>query len=106
MCACVCVYYVCVSVFSWLRGQDDTQKTDVHYRSMDGEGNFNWRFVFPFDYLPPERVMVIKKRVSALSAEMATHDLNTYWVLLAGTLLQFGQDRGTPPSSSDGASLG
>ena len=48
----------------WLRGQDDTQKTDVHYRSMDGEGNFNWRFVFPFNYLPPERVMVIKKRVS------------------------------------------
>ena len=47
---------------SWIRGQDDTQKTDVHYRSMDGEGNFNWRFVFPFEYLPPEQVVVIKKK--------------------------------------------
>lgn len=32
---------------------------------MDGEGNFNWRFVYPFDYLPPERVMVIKKKVGS-----------------------------------------
>lgn len=29
---------------------------------MDGEGNFNWRFVFPFEYLPPEQVMVVKKK--------------------------------------------
>ena len=48
---------------SWLRGEDETQKTDVHYRSMDGEGNFNWRLVFPFEYIPPEQVMVIKKKV-------------------------------------------
>ena len=31
---------------------------------MDGEGNFNWRFVFPFDYLPAEQMMVIKKKVN------------------------------------------
>ena len=48
---------------SWLRGEDETQKTDVHYRSMDGEGNFNWRFVYPFEYIPAEQVMVIKKKV-------------------------------------------
>lgn len=59
----------------WLRGQDDTQKTDVHYRSMDGEGNFNWRFVFPFDYLPPERVMVIKKRVSVYMIESCYNNI-------------------------------
>ena len=47
---------------SWLRGEDETQKTDVHYRSMDGEGNFNWRFVFPVEYLPAENVMVVKKK--------------------------------------------
>ena len=52
-----------ISLSSWLRGQDETQKTDVHYRSMDGEGNFNWRFVFPFEYLPAEQMMVIKKKV-------------------------------------------
>ena len=51
------------SSFSWLRGDDEVQKTDVHYRSMDGEGNFNWRFVFPFEYIPSEQVMVIKKKV-------------------------------------------
>ena len=42
---------------------DDTQKTDVHYRSMDGDGNFNWRFVFPFEYIPSEQVMVVSKKV-------------------------------------------
>jgi len=47
----------------WLRGMDETQKTDVHYRSMDGEGNFNWRFVFPFEYIPSEQVMVVSKKV-------------------------------------------
>ena len=46
----------------WLQGLDDTQKTDVHYRSLDGEGNFNWRLVFPFEYLPQEKVMVVKKK--------------------------------------------
>ena len=29
---------------------------------MDGEGNFNWRFVFPVEYLPAENVMVVKKK--------------------------------------------
>lgn len=47
----------------WVRGEDDTQKTDVHYRSMDGEGNFNWRLVFPFEYLPAENIIVVKKKV-------------------------------------------
>lgn len=40
---------------SWLKGlEDDRQETDVHYNSLTGEGNFNWRFVFRFDYLPTE----------------------------------------------------
>ena len=46
----------------WLQGLDDAQKTDVHYRSLDGEGNFNWRLLFPFEYLPQEKVMVVKKK--------------------------------------------
>ena len=29
---------------------------------MDGEGLFNWRFVFPLDYLPAEQAMVVKKK--------------------------------------------
>lgn len=31
-------------------------------RSLDGEGNFNWRFVFPFEYIPAEQCVVIKRR--------------------------------------------
>jgi len=30
---------------------------------MDGEGNFNWRLVFPLEYIPAENIMVIKKKV-------------------------------------------
>jgi hypothetical protein len=41
-------------VFRWLKGPEDAQSTDVHYRSLTGEGNFNWRFVFPFEYLAAE----------------------------------------------------
>lgn len=29
---------------------------------MNGEGNFNWRFVFPFQYMPAENMVVIKKK--------------------------------------------
>ena len=28
---------------------------------MDGEGNFNWRFVYDFSYFPAERCISIKK---------------------------------------------
>jgi len=38
------------------------QKTDVHYRSLDGTGNFNWRFIFDFDYLPAEQCVVYTKK--------------------------------------------
>lgn len=32
-------------------------------RSLDGEGNFNWRFVFPFMFLAAEKVLVVRKKV-------------------------------------------
>lgn len=51
-----------IYVKGWLQGLDETQKTDVHYRSLDGEGNFNWRLLFPFEYLPQEKVMVVRKK--------------------------------------------
>lgn len=53
---------------SWLKGQqEDKQDTDVHYHSLTGEGNFNWRFVFPFDYLMAEEKIVISKKESLFS---------------------------------------
>ncbi|XP_025904647.1 dysferlin [Nothoprocta perdicaria] len=52
-----------IYVKGWMVGHEENkQKTDVHYRSMGGEGNFNWRFVFPFDYLPAEQVCYIAKK--------------------------------------------
>ncbi|XP_038179551.1 myoferlin isoform X1 [Arvicola amphibius] len=52
-----------IYVKGWISGSEDNkQKTDVHYRSLDGEGNFNWRFVFPFDYLPAEQLCIVAKK--------------------------------------------
>ncbi|XP_059701542.1 dysferlin isoform X7 [Haemorhous mexicanus] len=52
-----------IYVKGWLVGHEENkQKTDVHYRSMGGEGNFNWRFVFPFNYLPAEQMCHVAKK--------------------------------------------
>ncbi|XP_032085530.1 myoferlin-like isoform X2 [Thamnophis elegans] len=52
-----------IYVKGWLDGQEeDKQRTDVHYRSLAGEGNFNWRFIFTLDYLPMEQVCVLTKK--------------------------------------------
>ena len=40
------------------------QKTDVHYRSLTGEGIFNWRFIFTLDYLVAEHVCVLSEKVT------------------------------------------
>uniref|UniRef100_A0A672H0F0 Myoferlin like n=1 Tax=Salarias fasciatus TaxID=181472 RepID=A0A672H0F0_SALFA len=52
-----------IYVKGWMPGmEDDKQKTDVHYRSLDGDGNFNWRFIFEFDYLPAEQLCVMSRK--------------------------------------------
>ncbi|XP_074856486.1 myoferlin isoform X2 [Carettochelys insculpta] len=52
-----------IYVKGWMPGNEENkQKTDVHYRSLDGEGNFNWRFVFPFEYLPAEQLCLVSKK--------------------------------------------
>ncbi|EMP23690.1 Otoferlin [Chelonia mydas] len=57
-----------IYVRGWLKGQqEDKQDTDVHYHSLTGEGNFNWRYVFPFDYLMAEEKIVISKKESMFS---------------------------------------
>ncbi|KAI6649404.1 Myoferlin [Oopsacas minuta] len=47
-----------IYIKAFLRGQNKSKSTDVHYRSMNGEGMFNWRLVFPFKYLPIEQEIV------------------------------------------------
>ncbi|EFN60493.1 Fer-1-like protein 4 [Camponotus floridanus] len=46
---------------------EDYQKTDVHYNSLTGEGNFNWRFVFRVTYSKGENVMIIRRRISVFA---------------------------------------
>lgn len=42
--------------------KENSQKTDTHFRSLTGEGNFNWRFIWDFDYLPAEELIVYKHK--------------------------------------------
>ncbi|CAH1775867.1 unnamed protein product [Owenia fusiformis] len=58
-----------IYVKGWMKGQDDMQSTDIHYRSLTGEGNFNWRFIFPFDYLVAEEKIVITKKETFFSLD-------------------------------------
>lgn len=50
-----------------MKGPEDCQCTDIHYRSLTGEGNFNWRFVYPFDYMGAEQKIVISRKESMFS---------------------------------------
>ncbi|XP_041358290.1 otoferlin-like [Gigantopelta aegis] len=56
-----------IYVKGWIKGSEDIQSTDIHYRSLTGEGNFNWRFVFPFDYLVAEEKIVISRKETLFS---------------------------------------
>lgn len=58
---------VVILIFSWLKGPQDVQSTDIHYRSLTGEGNFNWRFIFPFEYLAAEERIVLSRKESLFS---------------------------------------
>uniref|UniRef100_A0AAQ4NV40 Fer-1 like family member 4 n=1 Tax=Gasterosteus aculeatus aculeatus TaxID=481459 RepID=A0AAQ4NV40_GASAC len=59
-----------IYVKGWIKGlEGEKQETDVHFNSLTGEGNFNWRFVFRFDYLPTEKEVVFKKKESFFSLE-------------------------------------
>ncbi|XP_061580085.1 fer-1-like protein 6 isoform X2 [Cololabis saira] len=71
-----------IYVKGWLKGlEDDRQETDVHYNSLTGEGNFNWRFVFPFSYLPAEKVVVVEKRESIFSLDKTEQKLPAILIL-------------------------
>ena len=48
--------HLCICLFIW-------SSIAIHDRSLDGTGNFNWRFLFPFLYIPAEKVMVVRKKV-------------------------------------------
>lgn len=57
---------------SWVKGLGhDKQETDVHFNSLTGEGNFNWRFVFHFDYLPTAWEVSVRHRPGPFALEEA-----------------------------------
>ncbi|KAG9271565.1 fer-1-like protein 6 [Astyanax mexicanus] len=71
-----------IYVKGWLKGlEDDGQETDVHYNSLTGEGNFNWRFVFPFHYLPAEKLVVVSKRENIFSLDKTEQKLPAVLVM-------------------------
>uniref|UniRef100_A0A3Q3KJI9 Fer-1 like family member 6 n=1 Tax=Mastacembelus armatus TaxID=205130 RepID=A0A3Q3KJI9_9TELE len=71
-----------IYVKGWMKGlEDDRQETDVHYNSLTGEGNFNWRFVFPFSYLPAEKTVVVQKRDSIFSLDKTEQKLPAILIL-------------------------
>ncbi|XP_021230390.1 fer-1-like protein 5 [Numida meleagris] len=52
-----------IYITGWLDGlEEQKQRTDVHYRALQGDGSFNWRFVFPFQYLVAERRCVLPRK--------------------------------------------
>uniref|UniRef100_A0A8C4XP85 Fer-1 like family member 6 n=1 Tax=Falco tinnunculus TaxID=100819 RepID=A0A8C4XP85_FALTI len=71
-----------IYVKGWIKGlEEDKQETDVHYNSLTGEGNFNWRFVFPFHYLPAEKQVVVSKRENIFSLEKSERKIPAELVL-------------------------
>ncbi|XP_066062171.1 fer-1-like protein 5 [Chamaea fasciata] len=59
-----------IYVSGWLDGlPEQRQQTDIHYRSLDGNGAFNWRFVFPFEFLAAEKLCAIRRKEHAWSLD-------------------------------------
>ncbi|XP_055841993.1 otoferlin [Episyrphus balteatus] len=51
-----------IYIKAWCEDSEASQSTDVHYRSLTGEGNFNWRMIFPIKYSTVEDMMIIKRK--------------------------------------------
>ncbi|CAB3993921.1 myoferlin-like isoform X2 [Paramuricea clavata] len=51
-----------IYVKCWMAGINKKQSTDTHYRSLNGEGMFNWRMIFPFEYMDAEKLLLVKRK--------------------------------------------
>ena len=58
----LCLKAADLYVKCYLNGQNKGQKTDVHYRVLDGSGSFNWRLVFDLEYNVWEQKLVVRKK--------------------------------------------
>ena len=60
-------------------------------RSLDGDGNFNWRMVFPFDFMPIEKKVVVRRKVRHFTDMQ--YDCSFYihkWLLVGGKAVLIG----------------
>ncbi|EDV23443.1 uncharacterized protein TRIADDRAFT_27805, partial [Trichoplax adhaerens] len=63
-----------IYVKCWIKGHENNkQSTDIHHKSYTGEGNFNWRMIFEFDYLAAEEKVVVKKKEHFYSLDETEH---------------------------------
>lgn len=61
-----------IFVKGWVEGnREDMQETDVHYRSLDGSGMFNWRFILPFKFHKAEEKIVTFKKATMFSVDLS-----------------------------------
>ncbi|XP_067648119.1 fer-1-like protein 6 [Eurosta solidaginis] len=67
-----------IGVKGWCADKDQSQATDIHYRSMNGEALFNWRMVFPLKYSTNEDMMVVKLKSGILNEYEVKHPPTFY----------------------------
>ncbi|OAF68674.1 Ribosomal RNA-processing protein 40, partial [Intoshia linei] len=72
-----------VYIKGWISEQDETQKTDVHYRCLDGQASFNWRFKFPFEYISSTSSIVIKKKEHFWNLNSAERQVEPTFIIQA-----------------------
>ncbi|KAJ8737899.1 hypothetical protein PYW08_000494 [Mythimna loreyi] len=51
-----------IYVRAWIDAVEQAQYTDVHYNSASGEGRFNWRMIFHFQFHQAEKKLVRKEK--------------------------------------------
>ena len=124
------IFHLCVSLYYTFPGlmSSFVSLDFLFHRSLNGEGNFNWRMLFPFDYLEAEKVMVVKKKVSWIMSESLFYEYFAivfirfleHFVLYTSTLtdypsiflspsasfLEFGYNRRTSSATSSRSDLG
>ncbi|RVE52196.1 hypothetical protein evm_003115 [Chilo suppressalis] len=54
--------YPDIFVRAWIGSTSQAQDTDIHCRCTNGEGSFNWRMIFDFQYQHVERKIVVKEK--------------------------------------------
>lgn len=95
-----------IYVKGWLKGPQDVQSTDIHYRSLTGEGNFNWRFIFPFEYLAAEERIVLTRLEFRCLCFMKRNYNQISFFIQERIIIQLGRNRGQNPSPLGVASMG